>query len=62
MVAIKLIVIAIVVMAIFMAAMSIRLLFKKNAKFSGGSCSSSPTLDGKGTSCGCGGGSCSTEK
>ncbi len=62
MVALKLIAVAVVVVALFIAAMSIRLLFKKNAKFSGGSCSSSPTLNGKGTSCGCGGGSCSTKE
>jgi hypothetical protein len=62
MVALKLIAIVMVLVAIFIAAMSIRLLFKKNAKFSGGSCSSSPTLNGKGTSCGCGGGSCSSRE
>jgi len=58
----KLIVIAIVLLGLFMAGMSIRLLFKKNAKFSGGSCSSSPTLNGKGTSCGCGGGTCTSKE
>lgn len=58
----KLIVIAIVLLGLFMAGMSIRLLFKKNAKFSGGSCSSSPTLNGKGISCGCGGGACTSKE
>jgi hypothetical protein len=54
----KVFVLAIALVAIVFAAMSIRLLFKKNGEFSGGSCSSSPGLRDKGVSCGCGGGRC----
>ena len=54
----KLAILAIVLIAVSMSGMAIRMLFKKNAEFSGGSCTSSKGLEDKGIDCGCGGGTC----
>jgi hypothetical protein len=44
--------IALVILAV--GGMSVRLLFMKNGRFSGGSCRSTPELEGRGITCGCG--------
>lgn len=49
-----LILISLVLVIVAVAAMSVRLLFVKDGKFSGGSCKSSHGLEGKGITCGCG--------
>ncbi|MCF8370254.1 MAG: hypothetical protein K9H64_01445 [Bacteroidales bacterium] len=54
----KLILLAVILVAIAMSGMAIRMFFKKDATFSGGSCQSSPGLSEKGIGCGCGGESC----
>lgn len=54
----KLIGLAVILVAVAMSGMAIRMFFKKEATFSGGSCKSSPGLNDKGIGCGCGGGSC----
>ena len=57
---IKLIIITSVLLAILLAAYSIKLFFKKNAQLPGGTCKNShPNLKDKGLSCTCGGGSTS---
>jgi hypothetical protein len=43
---------ALVILAV--AGMAVRLLFVKDGKFSGGSCRSTPELNEKGITCGCG--------
>ncbi len=49
-----LILISFAIMILAVGAMSIRLLFVKDGKFSGGSCRSSPELESRGVTCGCG--------
>jgi hypothetical protein len=49
-----LILISAVLVILAVGAMSVRLLFVKDGKFSGGSCKSSPELEEKGITCGCG--------
>ena len=52
----KVLLIAIGLLVIAFAGMGIKMLFDRNAEFSGGSCSStSDALKEKGLSCGCGG-------
>jgi hypothetical protein len=51
---INLILISIVLVLLAVGGMSVRLLFVRNGKFSGGSCRSSPDLEGRGITCGCG--------
>lgn len=51
---INLILISIILVVLAVGAMSVRLLFKKDGKFSGGSCRSSPELESRGITCGCG--------
>lgn len=56
---IEVIIAAIVLLVLASAGMGIKLLFDRNAEFSGGSCqstNSSDALNSKGISCGCGGG------
>ncbi len=50
----NIIIISIVLVIIAVGAMSVRLLFVKDGKFSGGSCRSSPGLEERGITCGCG--------
>ena len=57
---IKIILIALGLLIIAMAGMGIRMLFDRNAEFSGGSCSTSDSLKDKGITCGCGG-QCASE-
>jgi hypothetical protein len=49
-----LILISFVLVILAVGAMSIRVLFSKDGKFSGGSCRSSPELEERGITCGCG--------
>ena len=49
-----LILISFAIMLLAVGAMSIRVLFSKDGKFSGGSCKSSPGLESRGVTCGCG--------
>ena len=52
----KVLILAVLLMVIAFAALSIKLLIDKKAEFRGGSCSvSSPELEKQGISCGCGG-------
>jgi hypothetical protein len=51
---IYLILISFVLVILAVGAMSIRVLFSKDGKFSGGSCRSSPGLEERGITCGCG--------
>ena len=51
---INLILISVTLVILAVGAMSVRLLFKKDGKFSGGSCRSSPGLENRGITCGCG--------
>ena len=57
---IKLIALAVVLVAFSMLGLGIKMLFKKGETLSGGTCHSSPELEEKGIGCGCGGGSCET--
>ncbi len=50
----NLILVSIVLVLIAVGAMSVKLLFVKDGKFSGGSCNHSPELEDKGITCGCG--------
>lgn len=50
----NIIIISTILVIIAVGAMSVRLLFVKDGKFSGGSCKSSPGLEGRGITCGCG--------
>ncbi len=50
----NLILITLVLVMIAVGALSVRLLFVRDGKFSGGSCRSTPGLDQKGIKCGCG--------
>ncbi len=53
----KVLILAILLMVLAFAGLSIKLLLDKKAEFRGGSCSaSSPELEKQGISCGCGGG------
>jgi hypothetical protein len=54
----KLILFAVILVAIAMSGMAVRMFFKKGATFSGGSCQSSQALNDKEIGCGCGGGAC----
>ena len=58
----ELIILTLTLIVIAFLALSVRLLFKKNGEFRGGSCRNHPdTLKNQGVSCGCGQGeSCST--
>jgi hypothetical protein len=49
-----LILISFVLVILAVGAMSIRVLFTRDGKFSGGSCRSSPELEERGITCGCG--------
>ncbi|MFP4059241.1 MAG: hypothetical protein ACOCXD_03290 [Bacteroidota bacterium] len=47
-------IISILLVVIALIGLSVRVIFKKNGEFSGGSCrSTNPRLDEKGLSCGC---------
>ncbi|HYW95858.1 MAG TPA: hypothetical protein VE870_09740 [Bacteroidales bacterium] len=60
---IKVLILAIILMLLAFAALSVKLLIDKKAEFKGGSCSaSSPELEKQGITCGCGGSSCFTEQ
>jgi len=62
---IKVMLAAIVLVILAVAGMGIKLLFDRNAEFSGGSCqaSNSEELKARGvTGCGCGGGACENKK
>jgi hypothetical protein len=48
------ILISFVLVILAVGAMSIRVLFTRDGKFSGGSCRSSPGLEERGITCGCG--------
>jgi len=50
----KLILFSVAMVILAVGALSVRLLFLKDGKFSGGSCRSTPELDKKGITCGCG--------
>lgn len=50
----NLILITVALVLIAVGAMSVRLLFVKDGKFSGGSCRSTPELNKRGVTCGCG--------
>lgn len=50
----NLILITLALVIIAVGAMSVRLLFVKDGKFSGGSCRSTPELNNRGITCGCG--------
>lgn len=50
----NLILISIALVILAVGGMSVRLLFMKNGRFSGGSCRSTPELEGRGITCGCG--------
>lgn len=59
---IKVLILAIILMIIAFAGLSIKLLIDRKAEFRGGSCSaSSPELEKQGISCGCGGGYCTSD-
>jgi len=59
----KVLLIAVGLLIVAFAGMGIKMLFNKNAEFSGGSCSAtSDALKEKGVSCGCGGGHCETNE
>lgn len=57
----KLFIIVAVLIGIAMLGMAVRILFSKKAEFSGGSCQSSPELNKRGITCGCGGGTCQNQ-
>lgn len=58
----KVLLIAVILIVVALAGMSIRILFTKKGEFSGGSCSSSPGLESRGITCACGGhGSCKNQ-
>jgi hypothetical protein len=58
---IKVMILAAILLLIAFAGLSIKLILDKKAVFKGGSCSaSSPELEKRGISCGCGGDSCSS--
>jgi hypothetical protein len=60
---IKVLILAVILMLIAFAGMSIKLLFDRKAEFRGGSCSvSSPELEKQGITCGCGGACYTSEK
>jgi len=50
----NLILITLVLVILAVVALSVRLLFVREGKFSGGSCRSTPELDSRGITCGCG--------
>jgi len=51
----KLALLVVFLLALSFSGMAIRILFKKNASFSGGSCKGNSGLNEKSISCGCGG-------
>ncbi len=51
---IGLILISVILVVLAIVLMSVRLLFVKGGRFSGGSCRSTPELEGRGITCGCG--------
>ncbi len=54
---IKVLILAVVLMILAFAGLSVKLIFNRKAEFRGGSCAaSSPELEKQGISCGCGGG------
>ena len=58
MIYLKLTGLVIVLLAISFSGMAIRMIFKKNAEFSGGSFKGTKGLNDKGVGCGCDGSSC----
>lgn len=50
----NLILITLVLVILAVGALSVRLFFVRDGKFSGGSCRSAPGLEQKGIKCGCG--------
>ncbi len=50
----NLILITLVLVIFAFGALSVRLFFGKDRKFSGGSCRNTPELDSRGIECGCG--------
>ncbi len=50
----NLILISIALVILAVGAMSVRLLFARDGRFSGGSCRSTPELEERGITCGCG--------
>ena len=60
---IKVLILAVILMVIAFAGLSIKLFIDRKAEFRGGSCAaSSPELEKQGISCGCGGGCYTAEK
>lgn len=58
----KVLLFTLILLGLGIAGMAIKLLFDRNAKFSGSSCASNtPELQDKGVSCGCGG-TCNTNE
>jgi hypothetical protein len=57
----KVLLISLVLLGLGIAGMAIKMLFDRNAKFSGSSCASTPEMEEKGISCGCGG-TCNTNE
>lgn len=59
---VTLLIISSVLLAILLLGMGIKMLFDKKAEFSGGSCQSSPELNERGITCGCGSTGCNADK
>lgn len=51
----KVLLITLILLGLGIAGMAIKLIFDRNAKFSGSSCASTPEMEKQGISCGCGG-------
>lgn len=59
----KVLLISVVLLLLAFAGFGIKMLFDKKAEFKGGSCTaSSPELEKRGITCGCGSGGCETRK
>lgn len=59
----KILLITFILVGLAFLGLAIRLLIDRKAEFRGGSCQASPSgLKDKGITCGCGGGSCDSEK
>jgi len=59
----KILLITIILVGLAFLGLAIRLLIDRKAEFRGGSCQATTDgLNDKGITCGCGGGSCDTEK
>lgn len=59
----KVVLLAVVLLSIGLLGIGIKMLFDRKAEFKGSSCASStPELESQGITCGCGAGSCQSEK